>query len=221
MPRKSILLTFDDGYLDDWVYVHSVLERHGLKATMFLVTEWPQDLPKRPHAGQNAPPAYLPPTPTHKECKALLSAGKSDDVIVRCSEVQAIKEAGTFEIHSHAYTHKRWDELCATAADKRRFLAQDLATAHQTLQHYLGKASEHLCWPQGYFDEDHLDVARAAGFSHFYTTDAHDQNKSEQDREYIYRLSVKNRAALQFAQGILLARSTLLGPLYNRWKKSA
>jgi peptidoglycan/xylan/chitin deacetylase (PgdA/CDA1 family) len=50
-PRKSILLTFDDGYLDDWVYVHSVLERHGLKATMFLVTEWPQDLPKRPPCG--------------------------------------------------------------------------------------------------------------------------------------------------------------------------
>ena len=50
-PRKSILLTFDDGYLDNWVYAHPVLERHGLKATMFLVMEWPHDLPMRPHAG--------------------------------------------------------------------------------------------------------------------------------------------------------------------------
>jgi peptidoglycan/xylan/chitin deacetylase (PgdA/CDA1 family) len=33
-PRKSILLTFDDGYLDNWVYAHPVLERHGLSHAM-------------------------------------------------------------------------------------------------------------------------------------------------------------------------------------------
>lgn len=220
-PRKSIVLTFDDGYLDNWVYAHPVLERHGMKALMFLVSGWPHDLPMRPHAGQSGLRDALPVTPNHKDCKALLLEGKTDAVIARWSEIRAMQDAGTFEIHSHTHTHNRWDKLCATAADKRQQLTQDLDMARQTLSQRLGHVSEHLCWPQGYFDDDYREVARAAGFSHFYTTDAHGQNKPGQDAGYIYRLSVKNRAALQFAQRILLARSPLLGPLYNRWKKGA
>src|ERR1700712_4161674 len=35
LPRKSIVLTFDDGYLDNWVHAHPVLEKHGLTAICF------------------------------------------------------------------------------------------------------------------------------------------------------------------------------------------
>jgi peptidoglycan/xylan/chitin deacetylase (PgdA/CDA1 family) len=33
LPRKSLLITFDDGYLDNWVYAHPVLQEFGLRAT--------------------------------------------------------------------------------------------------------------------------------------------------------------------------------------------
>ena len=29
VPRKSVLLTFDDGYLDNWVYAYPLLKKHG------------------------------------------------------------------------------------------------------------------------------------------------------------------------------------------------
>ena len=34
LPAKSVLVTFDDGYLDNWVYAHPVLARHGQRAVL-------------------------------------------------------------------------------------------------------------------------------------------------------------------------------------------
>ena len=40
LPKKSVLITFDDGYLDNWIYAHPVLQEFGLQATIFLITGW-------------------------------------------------------------------------------------------------------------------------------------------------------------------------------------
>lgn len=38
VPAKSVVVSFDDGYLDNWVYAHPVLEQYGLHAVLFLIT---------------------------------------------------------------------------------------------------------------------------------------------------------------------------------------
>lgn len=38
LPRKSVMITFDDGYLDNWVCAFPVLKRLGLHAHIFLIT---------------------------------------------------------------------------------------------------------------------------------------------------------------------------------------
>src|SRR5437016_4037268 len=38
-PEGSVLITFDDGYLDNWVYAFPLLRRHGMKAVFFIVTD--------------------------------------------------------------------------------------------------------------------------------------------------------------------------------------
>src|SRR5690606_7189850 len=40
VPRKSVLITFDDGYLDNWVYAYPLLKKYGFTAMVFLVTSW-------------------------------------------------------------------------------------------------------------------------------------------------------------------------------------
>jgi peptidoglycan/xylan/chitin deacetylase (PgdA/CDA1 family) len=44
--EKTIFLTFDDGYLDNWVYAYPVLAKYGLKGTVFINPEFvdPSDL---------------------------------------------------------------------------------------------------------------------------------------------------------------------------------
>jgi len=41
--KHKIVLTFDDGYLDNWVYAYPILKKYGLKGTIFVNPEFIQD----------------------------------------------------------------------------------------------------------------------------------------------------------------------------------
>lgn len=43
IPRKPILLTFDDGYLDNYTEAYPVLKEHGFQATFFISTNYIAD----------------------------------------------------------------------------------------------------------------------------------------------------------------------------------
>lgn len=214
VPDKSVLLTFDDGYLDNWVYAHPVLQELGQKAVMFVVTDWIEDGPARPHAGTAAGGA-LPATPEHNACKAAIADGRAGEVIVRWSEIEAMRAAGTFEFHSHTHTHTRWDKTSPDAAAKRAGLADDLARARATLADRLGAVSDHLCWPQGYFDDDYVAVAGAAGFRHLYTVRP-GPNRSGDDPGHIHRVVVKDKPAAWLNSRLWLYRKPRLAAWYSR-----
>ncbi|HEY9281414.1 MAG TPA: polysaccharide deacetylase family protein [Eoetvoesiella sp.] len=214
VPEKSVLITFDDGYLDNWVYAHPVLSKYGFSAVMFVVSSWIQNGPIRPYAGQGAVPA----TPSHNDCKKYIADGRADEVIVRWSEIHAMRTAGTFEVHSHTHTHTRWDQQASSVAEKRERIAEEFSLARATLTANLGTVSDHLCWPQGYFDDDYVELAKQAGFRYLYTTDAYGQNIPGANPEHIYRFAVRNRAGATLGRRTSIAASDTWGPLYNKWK---
>jgi len=215
LPDKSIVLTFDDGYLDNWVYAHPVLKEFGMKALLFVITGWVGTGPARASA---RPGAVSCRTPSHAECKQLAQRGETDAFMIRWSEAEAMQLAGTFEIHSHTHTHTRWDRTIADRAQRRSALAQDLHRSVEALKERLGVQSDHLCWPEGYFDEDYVEVAESLGFRHLYTTDPRGHNTPHADPRHLFRVSVKNRAGWVFGQRVWLARNQRWGGLYNRWK---
>ncbi|MBV6274437.1 polysaccharide deacetylase family protein [Alcaligenaceae bacterium CGII-47] len=214
VPRKSVLISFDDGYLDNWVYAYPLLKKYGFKATIFLVTAWVRTGPLRPCLGQN----NLPDTPEHRACEALIEQGRSDEVILRWDEVQAMQDSGVVEFHSHTHTHTRWD-LGQQAANKNTLMAQELAQSRAALAKHLGVVSDQLCWPQGYFDQDYIGLARTAGFRYLYTTDAFGQNRPGGDPAHIYRFAVRNTTGVSVGRRIRIAAHPLIGPLFNGWKK--
>src|SRR5262245_43026142 len=40
LPSRPIVLTFDDGFLDNWVYAFPILRKYGMKATVFVTTDF-------------------------------------------------------------------------------------------------------------------------------------------------------------------------------------
>lgn len=209
IPKKSVLVTFDDGYLDNWVYAHPVLEEFGLRATIFLITGWIGDGSLRRHAGQSG----VPDVPTHKEAMAAAAEGKPDGAFLRWSEVDAMRAAGTVDFHSHTHTHTRWDRTIADQAARSAALADDLTASRTTLVARLGEASPHLCWPQGYFDAAYQRVARTAGFTHLYTTEP-GVVRTDVDLARIPRLVAKDKPGTWFARRLGIYGRPLLSALY-------
>lgn len=204
LPKRSLLITFDDGYLDNFIYAHPVLQALGLQATMFVVTDW---------IGNGNCRTAPQETPDHKTCKARIAAGERDSVIVRWSEIEAMKQAGTFEFHSHTHTHTRWDRQFADTGTRCAALAGDLAQSGEILRQRLGIRSRHLCWPQGYYEPAYLDVARQYGFEYLYTTEKR-VNRPDEDIRHIGRIVTKTAGENWMKQRLRLFGSPWLARLY-------
>lgn len=213
VPEKSILITFDDGYLNNWVYAHPLLKKYGFNAVVFLVTSWINDGAVR---AQSTDPD-VPETPGHKECERLIAAGESDRVILRWSEIEQMQADGTFEFHSHTHTHTRWDKS-DRATEKNTLMQHELAQSRATLESRLGSVSEHFCWPQGYFDDDYVQIAKDAGFRYLYTTQAFGQNRKGTDPAHIYRFAVRNTTGASVGRRIRVGVNPVTAPVFNRWK---
>src|SRR3546814_10667485 len=128
-----------------------------------------------------------------------------------------MRDSGVMEFHIHTPTHTRWDQD-ERAHEKNSLMAQELAQSRAALQAHLGGVSEHLCWPQGYFDADYINVAHEAGFRYLYTTRAFGQNRAGTNPAGIYRFAVRNTSGPSLGRRIRIAAPPLLGPLFHRWK---
>ena len=211
---KGVLITFDDGYLNNWVYAYPLLKKYGFKATIFLVTSWINHGDCRVNSDVNA---ELPACPDHHTCEQLIHAGRSDEVILRWSEIQAMQESGLIEFHSHTHTHTRWDLL--DGEDKNVRMQWELQQSRATLVNELGEVSDHLCWPQGYFDEDYIQIAQQAGFTYLYTTQAFGRNTKHTSPAHIYRFAVRNRPGTTLGKRIRASHHPLMAPFFNTFKQ--
>lgn len=212
--HKAVVITFDDGYLNNWVYAFPLLKKYGFKATIFLVTSWLHEGEVRPNS--EIKEQELPYCPEHKECEHLIEIGRSDEVILRWSEVIAMQESGLIEFHSHTHTHTRWDLI--EPQNKNQRMEWELTQSRQKLQHYLGRVSRHLCWPQGYFDDDYIQLAQAAGFDHLYTTEPFGRNTVATPSTHIHRFAVRNRPGRTLGKRIRASHHPFYGFFFNRFK---
>ncbi|MDD5403885.1 MAG: polysaccharide deacetylase family protein [Sulfuricella sp.] len=212
VPDKSVLITFDDGFLDNYVHAFPVLQRLGLHAVIFAVTGWIGEGDPRPHAGE-AGGAGLPDCPNHKECAQAIAGGRADDVMLRWSEIARMEASGAVEIHSHTHSHLRWDQLYPDRDVRLAKVEEDLRRSRDALRARLGRADIHLCWPWGYFEPEYQLIASELGFTAQYTV-AKGLNRPGDDPRHIHRIVVKDRAGSWLPSRLRIYRQPWLGGLY-------
>jgi len=93
LPKDSILLTFDDGYLDNWTYVFPILKKYDLKGTIFVNPDFVDPrLDLRPNL--------------HDVNKGRCSI---DQLCVAgflsWAEMREMEKSGLIDVQSHAMTH--------------------------------------------------------------------------------------------------------------------
>lgn len=212
VPARSVLITFDDGYLDNYVYAFPAMQRLGLHGVIFAVTGWIGEGTERPHAG-SAPASELPVCPSHRDCMAAIDNGQADQVMLRWSEIKAMEAAGTFEIQSHTHTHTRWDKKFDDPSERLSALEHDLTQSRATLKQRLNSERDHLCWPQGYFEPAYQAVAQHQGFSALYTV-MKGMNTAGTSPKAIFRTVVKDRSGAWFTRRLWIYSHAWLGGLY-------
>ncbi len=88
LPERPVLLTFDDGYLDNFTIAGPVLRRHGFSATVFVASDYVDD-----SSSVRA---------TSDTSDRPLESGYAT-----AGELRAMESSGAFEIQAHSASHAR------------------------------------------------------------------------------------------------------------------
>jgi peptidoglycan/xylan/chitin deacetylase (PgdA/CDA1 family) len=212
LKGKNVLITFDDGFLDNYVYAYPLLKRYGLHAVIFSVTGWIGDGPARDHLDSGK---ALPDTPDHKACKKAIADGRPDEVMMRWSEIEAMETDSTIEIHSHTHSHIRWDQQYPEQTSRLQALQDNLQLSRDTLQSRLGRSSRHLCWPWGYTEAGYADAARSVGYDVQYLTEKR-ANYAGGSVDAIGRIVAKEKPASWLASRLRIYSNRYLATAYTR-----
>ncbi|WP_299128718.1 polysaccharide deacetylase family protein [uncultured Winogradskyella sp.] len=91
--KKKVVLTFDDGYLDNWVYAYPILKKYGLKGTIFVNPEFVQNETNIRH--------NLEDVWNNKVNKSdLRPLG-----FCNWAELKVLQDSGVMDIQSHSMSH--------------------------------------------------------------------------------------------------------------------
>lgn len=93
VPKKPIVLTFDDGYLDNWVYAAPLLRKYGFTGTVFMPSDFIQP-------GATPRPTIEDVWKGKIEERELEVFGYLNE-----AELRALAQEGTLDIQSHGRTH--------------------------------------------------------------------------------------------------------------------
>lgn len=194
LPRRSVVVTFDDGYRSTLLAV-PVLEQLGFPGTVFSVSGWVGSAEPMRWAGVEtwADGTY-----------------RTELVPLTWEELAGLQARG-WEVGSHTVTHPVLPEL-----DDAR-LAAELESSHRTIADHLG-VCETIAYPYGLADGRVARAARAAGYLAACTlTSVHDVDEPyRRPRAGIYPSDTGWRARVKLSTTFAAARRSRLGPMIGR-----
>lgn len=139
-PRVACL-TFDDGYLDNFTLGLPILQREGVRATIFAVTE---DVGKSHHNWEEAG-----------------ETARAD--LTNWDHLRALQAEG-WEIGSHAHEHRHLSRLPFTPQ------LQLLTHSKQKLEEQLNTTVHSFAYPYGDYNTDTVRAVQEAGYRYGVTT---------------------------------------------------
>lgn len=149
LEEPSFLVTFDDGYLDNWVYAFPILQKLGVKATLYVVTERVESV-----ASPRVPCLPLD-TRTQERC-----AGG----FISWSEARAMATSGLVEVGSHTHTHRHF-----VRKNPYENLEHELRESKQWIEKEVGPC-HHLAWPWGDYETVWWPLLKKVGYQTAVTT---------------------------------------------------
>lgn len=157
VPKRSVVITFDDGWLDNYRFAFPVLKKYAIRATIFLVTDRVDGASPGGSESESS-------VPTHRESKELVRAGEQRRVVLQWDHVREMAAGGLIEFHSHTKTHARCDILSAEG------LAGELRGSKEAIEERTGRPCRYISWPHGRTSVEAVETAKQVGYHAAFTT---------------------------------------------------
>ena len=141
LPEKPIVITFDDGYKDNYQYAYPILKKYSYTATVFVVAN------------------IIGKTNEFDLKKHMQPENKMMD----WSEVQSLATGG-ITIGSHTLTHPHLAQISAAEA------MQEIVESKKVLEKGLGKEVRFFCYPYGDYNDAVANMVKEAGYRAAVTT---------------------------------------------------
>ena len=184
---KTVVLTFDDGYRDNYTAAHPLLLKYGAKATLFLVVD---------RFGRD----WSTTKKAHHDSGELMQEPKLTD-----AEVREMLRSGAWELGAHTLTHALLPEL--TDDDKHR----EVAGGKTELEATFATRVSSFAYPFGIFGADDEALAGAVGYDYAVTTEAGISTDSGAEALRLKRVKVSGKeGALGFSTRLRTGKRGLL-----------
>lgn len=211
---KPVMITFDDGWLDNWIYAFPILKKYEMKAVIFIITSLIPENGRRLRADEGNTSTL----PEHKECLRNVDAGNAAKVMLSWEEMREMEASGLIDIQSHTHTHKRWDKLYSDSRERIGIIAADLMLSKKTIEDNLGKNCDSLCWPWGVYDKDYISAAQSSGYKMLFTAEK-GTNTLNTDLMRIKRLAIGNISLTSFSKKLFIHSNIVLSKTYLKYFK--
>lgn len=213
-PKKPVMITFDDGWLDNWQFAFPILKKYDMKAVIFVITSLIPEGGKRSRADEG----NLASLPSHEECHRMIEAGRSSEVMLSWDEAREMEASGLIDIQSHTHNHQKWDKLYTDSKKRSEVLLKDLEVSKKTIEDKLSKQCNVLCWPWGRYNSAYVDIAKSLGYELLFTTEK-GSNTATADPFKIKRLVIGNISGVSFRKKMFIHSSGRLSEMYLRYFK--
>ena len=148
LPNKSVAITFDDGYEDNYTNAFEILKKYNAKATIYLVVdrfdrEWSSKRKAKNSSGELKNESKL----TNEQIKQML-------------------QSNLIEIGSHTLTH---DNLPTLDTESKK---QEIQESKKAIEDEFDIECNSFCYPFGLYDNQDIQLVQQSGYSSATTTKA-------------------------------------------------
>lgn len=151
---KSLMLTFDDGYADNYICAYPLLKKYGYNAVVFISTSYISDGSPRKTISEGA---EIPKITRENE--------RIPDGFLRWSELEIMLSNRVFEVGSHTQSHKKFNKRA-----EYENLEEELSLSKKIIKEKLKVEANSLAWPWGHFNQDYIEIAKKCGYELIFTT---------------------------------------------------